>query len=74
VSLCGMLGTMVLPQVSGDEHYVNAVIGGRSLTCDAFSTYQNYPILACYGDGDSTARLTLWPTDTFSDPLRCVDE
>jgi hypothetical protein len=74
VSMCGVLATMVLPHAAGDEHYINAVIGGKSLTCDPFSTYDNYPLLACYGDGDSIARLTLWPADSFSDPLNCVGE
>ena len=74
VSICRARATMVLPHAAGDEHYITAVIDGRSLTCDPLSTYDNYPLLACYGDGDSTARLTLWPTDTFSEPLNCVDE
>jgi hypothetical protein len=74
VSVCGARGTMVLPHASGDEHYINVVIKGRSLTCEPFLTYDNYPLLACYGDGDSTARLTLWPADNFSDPLRCGNE
>ncbi len=71
VTTCGATGTMVLPSVAGDEHYISVVIDGRSLTCDPFSTYDNYPLLACYDDADTEARLTLWPADDFAEPLPC---
>jgi hypothetical protein len=73
VSICGGLGSLVLPSQSGDEHYINGTLRGVSVTCDHFNTYQNYPLLACYGDGDSDARLTLFPADNASEPLRCID-
>jgi hypothetical protein len=73
-SVCGARGTVVLPQASDDEHYFSVVINGRSFTCEPYSTYDHYPLLACYGDSDITARLTLWPADDFSEPLRCGNE
>jgi hypothetical protein len=73
VSICGELATLVMPSQSGDEHYINGTLRGESVTCDPFNTYQNYPLLACYGDGDHAVRLTLWPADTFAEPLNCVD-
>jgi hypothetical protein len=37
--------------------------------CQPFSTYDNYPFLACYGE--ARERLVLWPEDDFSAPLAC---
>ncbi len=59
------------PSVTGDEHYYTGRIGGREIVCEVFGTYDNYPFLACAGDGGS--RLSLWPADNFGDPLTCTE-
>lgn len=70
VKLCGAAdgGRLVLPSPPGD-HYIEGRIGIRDVVCDPFMTYENYPLLACYGaDG---ALLTLWPGDDFGGALDC---
>jgi hypothetical protein len=73
VSVCEEVDSLVLPSQSGDEHYINGTLRGVSVTCDHFNTYENYALLACYGDGDSVARLTLWPADLADAPLTCAE-
>jgi hypothetical protein len=71
VGLCGLpdAGRLVLPAQSGAEHYIEGRIGTRDVVCDPFMTYENYPLLACYGaDG---ALLTLWPQEDFAAALDC---
>jgi hypothetical protein len=72
VTLCGGAATMVLPAPT-DEPYVTLVMDGKSLTCEGFSTYDYLPILACYGEDDRQARLTLWPADNFAAGLDCAE-
>lgn len=71
VRLCGPAdgGRLVLPSQSDGDHYIEGRIGTRDVVCDPFMTYENYPLLACYGaDG---ALLTLWPGEDFAGTLDC---
>jgi hypothetical protein len=71
VSICGIAdgGKLRLPKGTEDDPYVDGTIKGRAVICEAFWTFENYPLLACYGaDG---ARLTLWPQGDFGAALVC---
>ena len=72
VTMCdtGDAGTLTMPNDSHDEHYIAGHIGPYNVVCDPFSTYENYPLLACYAEDG--ARLTLWPADDFGASLACA--
>jgi hypothetical protein len=62
-------GLLALPGPDGD-HYLEGDIAGYALTCDYFVSYENNPMLTCFGDGRT--RLTLWVADFgFAAPLSC---
>jgi hypothetical protein len=64
-------GYLALPGPDGD-HYLEGGIAGHALVCDHFISYENYPMITCFGDGDT--RLTLWVADIgFDAPLSCGD-
>jgi hypothetical protein len=73
VSICGVTdgGQLRLPKGTEEDPYVDGTIKGRAVICEAFWTFENYPLLACYGaDG---ARLTLWPQGDFGAALECAN-
>jgi hypothetical protein len=62
-------GALALPGADGD-HYLEGDIAGHALICDYFISYENNPMLTCFGDGDT--RLTLWVAEFgFAAPLAC---
>ncbi len=71
VTMCGLpdAGRLVLPEVSGGDHYIEGRIGDHEVVCDPFMTYQNDALLACYTDAG--ALLTLWPGPVLSAALDC---
>jgi hypothetical protein len=73
VSTCAApdAGLLVLPGPESEDRFIEGTIEGRVLSCDHFMTWQNYALLACYGEDD--ARLTLWGADFPDDPLSCSD-
>ncbi len=75
VSTCAAAdaGLLVLPGPTSEDRYIDGTIEGRILTCDHFLTWENYALLACYGDDDRNTRLTLWPADFPGAPLSCAD-
>jgi hypothetical protein len=72
VTMCGLAdaGLLTMPGPLTDEHYIEGRIGPYNVVCDPFSTYENYPLLACYAEDG--ARLTLWPGDDFGASLDCA--
>ncbi len=72
VTMCGTAdaGTLLMPGPNNDEDYIKGRIGAYNVVCNAFSTYEIYPLLACYGEDG--ARLTLWPADDFDASLDCA--
>jgi hypothetical protein len=64
-------GLLVLPGPDGD-HYLEGNVAGHALVCDYFMSYENNPMLTCFGDWKT--RLTLWVADfAFDQPLSCGD-
>ncbi len=41
--------------------FMGGSIGGLPVSCEYFSDWDNYPLLACYGLDGQDSRLTLWP-------------
>jgi hypothetical protein len=72
VTMCGTAnaGTLILPGPANNEDYIVGRIGAYNVVCNAFSTYEIYPLLACYADDG--AQLTLWPGDDFNASLDCA--
>jgi hypothetical protein len=73
VSTCAApdAGLLRLPSPDGD-HYLEGNAAGHALICDYFMSYENNPMLTCFGDAET--RLTLWIADfAFDQPLSCSD-
>lgn len=50
---------------SGEGPFATLALGDRTLDCQWFNTWDNYPLLTCYDDANT--RLTLWPTPATTD-------
>jgi hypothetical protein len=53
--------------------FIDGSIGGLPVSCEYFSDWDNYPLLACYGLEGPDTRLTLWPDaeNFMNGPLDC---
>lgn len=72
-SICGMAdaGGLSFPRAGEELPYLTGRIGAEPVICEAFSNYDNYPVLLCYGEAG--LRVTLWPEGDFGAPLVCAD-
>ncbi len=71
VLICGLAdaGGLALPAPQAEGPYLEGRIGAEPVSCEAFSDYDNYPAILCYGNNG--ARLTLWPDGDFATPPAC---